>query len=96
MSTCLTNINIFKYRIAYCQFLCHNHNLAVITGKWRKPHAIPYKDRIYQTCNAIEDEYHVILKCTIFQDLRFKYMTKYYYTRPSIFKLTQFITALRK
>ena len=96
MSTYFTKINIAKYRTAYCQFLCRNHNLAVITGKWHKPHAIPYKDRICQTCNTIEDEYHVILECTRFQDLRFKYIKKYYYTRPSMLKLTQLLSCTNK
>ena len=43
------------------------------------------------SCNSgdIEDEYHVTLVCQHFNDLRTKYVKKYYYVRPSMAKLIE-------
>jgi hypothetical protein len=32
MSKYMFNINVSKYQIAYCKFVCKNHRLAVMTG----------------------------------------------------------------
>ena len=42
-------------------------------------------------CNTqdIEDEYHFTLICNNYNDIRKKYIKRYYYVRPSVFKFTQ-------
>ena len=47
------------------------------------------EDRKCITCNTIEDEYHFVIKCSIFTDLRKRYISKYYWTNPSMYKLKQ-------
>ena len=42
--------------------------------------------------NAIEDEYHFILECDKYYDIRCKYIKSYYYERPSTFKLVQLLS----
>jgi len=52
-------------------------------------HTIPREDRNSFTCNTIEDEYHLVIECSIFTDLRKRYISKYYWTNPSMYKLKQ-------
>lgn len=35
----------------------------------------------------IEDEFHFVLKCPLYSDLRKKYIKPFYYKKPSVFKL---------
>ena len=68
--------------------------------------ALEYKDMIetlYLEMNGIvivvtfdiEDFYHFGIVCPHFADLRKTYIKKYYYERPSVFKLFRFITNSR-
>ena len=52
------------------------------------------RDRICTLCNSsdIEDEFHFILKCPIYNDLRVNYIKNYYYRMPSVFKLVQLLS----
>ena len=54
---------------------------------------IEYPNRNCTLCNDkdIQDEYHMVLKCVYFQTLRMKFIIKYYYVRPSMYKFQQLI-----
>ena len=40
----------------------------------------------------VEDEFHFILKCPVYVDIRKRYIKKYYWERPSAIKLTQLLS----
>ena len=42
--------------------------------------------------NDIEDEYHFILECSKYVEIRRKYIKPYYCINPSAFKLTQLLS----
>ena len=42
--------------------------------------------------NDVEDEYHFILKCPFYTNLRHLYIETYYSSKPSIFKLVQLLS----
>ena len=42
--------------------------------------------------NDIEDEYHFILECSKYAEIRRKYIKPYYCINPSAFKLTQLLS----
>ena len=44
-------------------------------------------------CNDIEDEYHFVIICTKYFDLRVKYIPKIYYTRPSMYKFLKLVNS---
>jgi hypothetical protein len=50
--------------------------------------------RICNMCNNndIEDEYHFILECSKFVEIRRKYIKPYYCINPSAFKITQLLS----
>ena len=74
----LTNI---KYRKAISKIKLSSHNLNIEIGRDRQ---IERND-----LNEMEDEYHFILICPQYCDIRIRYIKKYYYTRPSMLKLVQ-------
>ena len=49
---------------------------------------INYHERLCTLCdeNDIEDEYHILMKCNYFVNLREKYISKKYYKRCISFK----------
>jgi hypothetical protein len=46
----------------------------------------------YCNTNDVDDEFHFVLKCNFVSDLRIKYVKKYYYIKPSSFKLIQLLS----
>ena len=46
--------------------------------------------------NAVEDEYHFILKCHFYTNLRYLYIKKYYWSKPSVFKLVQLLSVQKR
>jgi hypothetical protein len=62
-----------------------SHQLAIETGRYTNTIR---KNRCCRVCvNTIEDEYHFILVCPLFAELRRKFIKEYYYKRPSMFKV---------
>ena len=85
----LNDINVAKYRHALITFRLSNHRLAVETGRWHKPHPIPYSDRKCPKCNILEDEFHFLFECQMYNELRNKYIPKFYVSSPSMEKFIQ-------
>ena len=62
-----------------------SHRLAIESGRWTRPNRTPINERICTHCRILGDEYHFVLECNIFIDLRKKYIPKYFRKRPSMF-----------
>ena len=43
-------------------------------------------------CDSVEDEYHFILECIGYKDIRMKYIKPYYWRNPPVFKLIQLLS----
>ena len=78
------------YKKCITQFRLGSHNLNIEQGRYRNE---PRESRICTLCNCndLEDEFHFILKCPFFKDLRAKYLKKFYYEKPSVFKLLKLL-----
>jgi len=87
--TFLKCINIQKFRIAFTRIIVSSHNLQVESGRWHRPTSIPLEDRKCTFCDKLEDEFHFILECSLYHDVRKQYIKKYFWCRPSMFKLKQ-------
>ena len=76
------------YTIRITRLRISAHTLLIKKGRY---HNIERGKRICQMCaiNDVEDEYHFILKCPFYINLRLLYITKYYWFQPSVFKLVQ-------
>ena len=89
----LNIVNSYKARVCLTKLRISAHNLNIEClryGRDRKPRS----ERLCYLCNNgdIEDEFHFVLKCSKFQNLRQQFIKKYYYKKPSMFK---FVSLLR-
>jgi len=71
------------------KLLLSSHNLHIETGRWHRPHSIPREDRKCHICNKLEDEYHFIIECSFYTDLRRIYIPRYYWCNPNMYKLQE-------
>ena len=84
----LFNIKEKYIRISISKFRPGSHNPMIERGKWTKKEV---SDRKCNSCEQIEDEYHVIIECPRYDKFRKLYIPKYIVRRPSMFKLIQFL-----
>ena len=84
-----------KYKKYISKFRLSAHSLNVETGRYD---STIRENRLCTKCNLadIEDEYHFILKCPYYTDIRNLYINTYFTTRPSMYKLTQLVSSANK
>ena len=80
-----------------CKLRTTNHRLPVELFSWD----VLYKPRSCRICtlcdlNDIGDEYHYVMICPAFRDLREIYIPKYYKNRPSVLKFTLLMSSDKK
>ena len=63
-------LKVEKYRNSLCKLRVSAHRLEIETGRWTKPNRTPLDDRICLICGVLEDEFHFMLECSIYKDLR--------------------------
>ena len=81
-----------KYRTAFIKFRTSSHKLNIESGRYNN---ILRNERYCINCNykLIENEYHFLLICSKYSDLRSKYIKKYYYTWPTQQKFINLMTS---
>ena len=62
-------------------------------GRWAKPNKIPLDNRKCRACGVLEDEFHFILECAIYDDLRKTYIKRYYWQSPNMPKFIELLTS---
>ena len=77
-----------KCRNIITKFRISAHKLSIETGRFN---AVAIEDRTCSKCNLndLEDEFHFILICPYYNDIRLQYIKPYFYNRPSVHKLTK-------
>ena len=81
-----------KYKIALARFRTSSHNLAIETGRYDDTSRA---DRICKSCNMkqIENEYHFLLVCPLYRDIRVKYFPPYFCHWPNINKFDALLSS---
>ena len=81
-----------KFRIALSKFRLSSHHLAIELGRHLN---IPRENRLCPHCNQnmVENEYHFLLTCTKYYELRKQYLKKYYYQWPTINKFESLMSS---
>lgn len=87
----LEKINVYKYIQALSKLRVSSHRLAIESGRWVRPTRIPVDERKCVNCNILEDEFHFVIECNMYTDLRIKYIPKYYWERPSMYKFVELV-----
>ena len=86
------DVCILKFRTPLCRLRTSAHRLMVECGRWTRP-PTDIQDRKCPFCNILEDEYHLVIECQQYADLRVQYIPTYYTRRPSMFKLIQLLSS---
>ena len=81
-----------KVRNALSRLRMSSHRLAAEAGRWHKPQSIPFDECKCVNCGVVEDEFHFILECSLYIDIRKKYINKYIWARPNIPKFIELMT----
>lgn len=87
----LDHINIQKVSQSLSKLRMSSHRLEIEAGRWARPTSLPIDQRKCFMCQVVEDEYHFVIECHLYSDLRQKYISKYYWQRPSMFKFIELI-----
>ncbi|MCG8045176.1 MAG: reverse transcriptase family protein [Candidatus Thiodiazotropha taylori] len=86
-------LKIAKFRKSFCRYRVSAHRLEVEAGRWTKPNKTPLENRKCRICNVLEDEYHFLFECVLYQELRKQYIGRYYWQRPSMIKLVELVSS---
>ena len=87
----LDSINIEKFRISLSKLRLSSHRLEVEVGRWVKSRAIALNNRKCKLCGVLEDEFHFVLECTLYIELRKTYISKYFWRRPNMYKFIELL-----
>ena len=85
----LNVISSTKFRKALSRIRLSSHRLEIEAGRWHKPQKIPRNERKCRHCNTLEDEFHFLLECKTFSDLRKQYIKPYFWRNPNMIKFTE-------
>ena len=94
--TYLNTLSLAKFRHAMSKIRMSSHRLEIEAGRWHRPQSISLDDRKCRICGTLEDEFHFILECTLFEDLRKRYTKRYFWVRPNIPKFVELMTSGNK
>ena len=87
----LEHLTVNKFSQALSKIRVSPHRLEIEAGRWVRPHSTPINDRKCLFCQVFEDEYHFIIECQMYTELRRRYIPIYYYRRPSMLKNLELI-----
>ena len=81
-------------RIALSRLRLSSHPLLIETGRYGN-NRTERRLRLCTFCNTgdIEDEFHFIVICPLYTDIRKIYIDRYYYKKPSVFKFTELMNS---
>ena len=72
------------------------YRLQIEAGRWYRSQSIQLNERKCIICNNVEDEFHFILECTNYNEIRRKYIKKYFWQRRNIPKFIELMTSTNK
>ena len=62
--------NIPKFIYSVTRVSVSSQRLNTECGRWARPNIIPVNERKCQNGNALEDEYHFVLECSLYNELK--------------------------
>ena len=86
-------INICKFSQSFSKLRWSSHRLQIEAGRWARPSSIPLNERKCSFCQVTEDEFHFVLECQLYSDLRKKYISNCYWRRPSMVKFLELLNS---
>ena len=85
-----------KYRNALTKLRLSSHRLFIESGRWNSPQPTPREERKCTICNILEDEFHFLLECRMYDEFRYSFIKPYYARRKSIQKTVELLQSTNK
>ena len=60
-------------------------------GRWAKSNKLLLKTENLKRFNVLEDEFHFVLECSMYNELRGRSISKYYWQKPNMFIFIQLL-----
>ena len=93
----LAVVIIRKFRYAFTRLRVASHRLETEAGRRHKPNRTPVEEKKCHFCrNSVEDEFHFIIECKLYEDLREEYIKRYFWARPNIQKFIELLQSENK
>ena len=89
----LEKVNVLKFSQAFSRLRMSSHRLEIEADRWVKPNSTPLNERICTFCQVLDDKCHFILECSVYKELRQKYIARYYWRGPSMFEFIELINS---
>lgn len=91
----LNTVNVEAHMKALARFRCSSHNLEIEEGRYRN---IIRSERLCRRCNMnqVESEYHFLLICPFYRELRLTLLDNYYYTWPNMNKFNKLMSTTKR
>ena len=86
----LSFIGYSKFRIALTRIRLSSHCFMVERGRWKRPR-MDFEQRLCSHCKVIEDEYHCLVECIRYSDIRGKYLCRHLKKRPNVLKFIELL-----
>ena len=87
----LNIVNLKIFRQALTKLRLSSHRLEIESGRWTKPLITPRENRLCKQCNNLEDEFHFLFECPLYNDIRQFYIKPYFTRRISMQKAIELL-----
>ena len=77
-----------QYMYAFCKFKCANHRMPIVSGRYANI-AVDHRKCDLCDLNEIGDEFHYLFNCPFFREDRVRYIKRFFYISPNMYKMTQ-------
>ena len=85
-----------RLRVPLSRLRLSSHSLRIETGRYHRAR-IERNQRLCVLCDSdTEDEYHFVIKCPVYNDIRIKYVNNAYTRSPSMYKFIKLMTTERE
>ena len=72
-----------------------SHRLEIEAGRWHTPNRTPVEEKNVLLL-FFNDEFHFVLECSLYQELRQEYIKRYFWIRPNIPKFIELVQSENK
>ena len=97
LSPYLELIQVKSHRESLCRLVTSSHTLHIESGRWNRNPTVPRDRRFCFHCpNKIEDEFHFVFECPLYNQLRSQLIPSYFRNRPSMFKFINLLNSRSK
>ena len=73
-----------------------SHRLNIEAGRWSRPQITTREERKCLVCNKLEEEYHFLFDCALYDSERNSHIKPYFRRRPNMAKAVELLRSTNK